>query len=43
MVVHKLGGRTVRYECDTCHHEWHVTDETPPPGAWTTAPSLLER
>lgn len=25
--------RIIRYECDTCHREWHVTNPAPPLGS----------
>lgn len=25
--------RIIRYECDTCHHEWYVTNPAPPLGS----------
>jgi len=30
-------GRTMRYECENCHHEWHITDAEPVP-TWNGIP-----
>src|SRR5262245_7689134 len=33
----RLDRYTLRYECDTCRHEWHVTDFVPIP-TWNGIP-----
>jgi len=32
------GRRTIRYECESCHHQWRVKTEAEPP-LWLWIPS----